>query len=84
MCDIYIYIIIYIYLWDILLSACPLQKKKCDDDPQQDAGAVPSDATSAEALFFIEGVEDLWIFWGQLQYKLFDIGLKKSIDLPNG
>ena len=77
--------VIYIYIFMRYSSiSMSTPKKKCDDDPQQDAGAVPSDATSAEALFFIEGVEDLWIFWGQLQYKLFDIGLKKSIDLPNG
>ena len=63
---IHIYIYLFIYFWDILLSACPLQKQKCDDDPQQDAGAVPSDATSAEALNTSRALS-------QLQYKLFDI-----------
>ena len=54
-----IYLFIYFSFMRHSSISMSTPKKKCDDDPQQDAGAVPSDATSAEALFFIEGVEDL-------------------------
>ena len=86
-CDIYIYIYLYLFIFYIIIYiyifiylfmryySISMSTPKTKVWRWSPAGCWRSALRChvGWGAKHIEGVEDLWIFWGQLQYKLFDI-----------